>query len=69
MVDLQPLAAGDFEPPRVEAEQVQDRGVQVRHIVTVVGRVEAQLVGRTVGETVEYEAPGGMLKVEIVEVA
>ena len=27
------------------------------------------LVGRGAGETVEYEAPGGMLKVEIVEVA
>ncbi len=33
VVDLQPLAAGDFEPPRVEAELVQDGGVDVGDVV------------------------------------
>ena len=48
VVDLQPLAAGDVEPARVEAQQVQQRGVDVGDVVGVLDGVEAQLVGRAV---------------------
>ena len=50
MLDLQPLPAGDLEAVRVEAEQVQDRGVDVGDVVPVLHGVEAELVGRAVDD-------------------
>src|SRR4051812_40600695 len=35
VVDVQPLAAGHLQPPRVEAEQLHDRGVDVGDVVAV----------------------------------
>src|SRR5207248_7589268 len=49
-LDLQPLAAGHLEPVRVEAELVQHGGVDVGHVVAVLDRVKAQLVGRAVDD-------------------
>ncbi len=50
VVDLQPLAAGDLQLARVEAELVQDRGVDVGDVVAVLDGVEADLVGRAVDD-------------------
>ena len=57
-VDLQPLAAGDFEPARVEAELVQDGGVDVGDVVAVLDGVEAELVGGAVGDAALDAAAG-----------
>ena len=48
--DLQPLPAGDLEPVGVEAEEVQDRGVDVGDVMPVLDGVEAELVGRAVDD-------------------
>ena len=45
VVDIQSLAAGDFQPARIESKLLQDGGVNVRNIVTVFDRMEANLVG------------------------
>ena len=50
MIDLQPFAAGDFEPAGVEAQQVQHGGVDVGDVVRMLDGVEAQLVGRAVDD-------------------
>ena len=42
--------AGNFEPARVEAELVQHGGVDVGDVVAVFDGVEAELVGRAVGD-------------------
>ena len=57
-VDLQPLAAGDLQPARVEAELVQDRGVDVGDVVAVLDGVEAELVGRAVDDAALDAAAG-----------
>jgi hypothetical protein len=48
-INLQPLLARDFELVWVEAELVQDGGVQVGDVVAVFDGVKADFVGRTVG--------------------
>ena len=50
-VDFQPFVAGNLEPARVEAKLVQQRGVDIRHVMTVFDGVEAKLVGRTVDDS------------------
>ena len=40
--DLQPRAVRIFEPARAQAQQVQDRGVDVRHVAAGLGGVEAR---------------------------
>ena len=57
-VDLQPLVARDFEPPGVEAELVQDRGVDVGDVVAVLDGVEAELVGGAVDDAALDAAAG-----------
>jgi len=49
-IDFEPLVAGDFEPAGVQAELMQDRGVDVGDVMAVFDGVEAQLVGRAVGD-------------------
>src|SRR4051794_18283127 len=39
-VDFQALLAGDFQATGVEAELMEDRGVDVGHVVTMLGGVE-----------------------------
>ena len=58
VVDVEALAAGDFEPARVEAELVQDRGVDVGDVVAVLDGVEADLVGRAVDDAALDAAAG-----------
>src|SRR4051794_36431638 len=50
VVDLEALATGNLQTAAVEAEQVQHRRVNVRHVMARVDRVEAQLVGRPVDD-------------------
>ena len=57
-IDLQPLVAGDFEPARVEAELVQDGGVDVGDVVAILDGVEAELVGRAVDDAALDAAAG-----------
>ena len=58
VVDLQPLAAGDLQLARIEAELVQDRGVDVGDVVAVLDGVEADLVGRAVDDAALHPAAG-----------
>ena len=50
VVDVEPLAAGDFEAAGVETELLQDRGVDVRDVVSVFDGVKADLIGRAVND-------------------
>ena len=50
MIDVEPLAAGHVEAAAVEAEQVQDRRVDVGDVVRRLDRVEAEFVGRAVDD-------------------
>ena len=56
-----------------EAERYLIGSIEERHddleVISPGSPLGRALVGRNTGETVEYEAPSGMLKVEIVEVA
>ena len=52
------LRPGIFEPARVEAELVQDRGVDVGDVVAVLDGVEADLVGRAVDDAALDAAAG-----------
>ena len=56
-----------------EAERYLIGSIEERHddleVISPGSPLGRALVGRNAGETVEYEAPSGMLKVEIVEVA
>ena len=46
MVDVEALAAGDLKLSRIEPELLEDRGVDIGDIVSVLDGVEADLVGR-----------------------
>ena len=48
MVHFQALAARHLEFTRVEAKQVQDGGVDVRHVMAVAEGMVAEFVGRAV---------------------
>ena len=54
----EPLSAGDFQPARVEAELVQDRGVDVGDVMPVLDGVEAEFVGRAVDDAALDAAAG-----------
>ena len=51
-VDFQSLLPGNLQPPRIEAKLVQQRGMDVGHVVTIFDGVETKLVGCAV-----YHAP------------
>ena len=48
MINLQPLAAGDFQFAGVQAQLLQDRRMDVGDVVAVLDGVKADLVGRAV---------------------
>src|SRR6266478_4137865 len=48
VVDIQPLAARHFQAPWVEAQLVQDRGVDVGDVVPVLDGVESYFIGSAV---------------------
>src|SRR5262245_24248825 len=58
VVNIQPLAAGDLQLPRIEAELVQNGRVYVGHIVPILDGVEADLVGLAVDEAPLQAAAG-----------
>ena len=58
VVDVEALAAGDFEAAGVEAELVQDGGVDVGDVVPIFGGVEADLVGGSVHDALSQSAAG-----------
>ena len=55
---LQPLAAGNFQSPRIEPQLVQHRGVDVGHVVAVFDGEEAELIGRPVHDAALDSAAG-----------
>ena len=57
-IDVQPFAAGDFQSAVVEAELVEDRGVDVGDVVAVFDGVEAEFVGRAVDDAALNAAAG-----------
>ena len=56
-VDLEPFLAGNFEPAWIEAKLVQDGRVNIGHVMTVFDGVEAQLIGRAMGDAPLEPAP------------
>src|SRR5205809_854435 len=71
IVDLEAFAAGDLEPAGVEAELVEDRGVDVGDVVPVLDGVEAQFVGRAVDDAPLDAAAGqpGTIALRVVVAA
>src|ERR1700729_2736600 len=55
---VEPLVAGDFELARGEAQEGEQRGVDVGDVVRMLDGVEAQLVGRAVDDA-PLEAAAG----------
>ncbi len=58
---------GDNDVERYLVGSIEERPVDVA-VVSPASPLGQALLGRGRGDTVEYEAPGGVLKVEIVEV-
>ena len=58
VIDIQPLAAGDFEAVAVQAELVQYRRVDVGDVVAIFDGVETQFIGRAVGDAA-FDAAAG----------
>ena len=50
MFDLEALATGNLEPAGIEAEKLEDRGVNVGNVMAVLDGVEPELVGGTVDD-------------------
>src|SRR5437660_856256 len=67
VVDVQPLAAGDLQLAAVEAEEVEDRGVEVGDIVAILLGMEADRVGGAVDDA-PLEAAAGHPGREAVDV-
>jgi transcription elongation factor GreA len=59
---------GDDDPERYLIGSIEERRDDV-HVVSPGSPLGQALLGHKAGETVEYEAPSGALKVEIVEVS
>ena len=57
-IDLQPLAAGDFQLVRIEAEQMQRGGMDVGDVVAVLGGKNPQFVSRAVDDAALDAAAG-----------
>ena len=47
MVDIEPFATGNGQSAGVESQQVQDRRMQVCHVMRMFDRMEPQLIGST----------------------
>ncbi len=57
-IDLPPLAAGDFQLVRIEAEQMQRGGMDVGDVVAVLGGKNPQFVSRAVDDAALDAAAG-----------
>ena len=51
MVDFKPFSTRDFEPSRVEPKLLEDRRVDIGHIVSIFRCVKTDFVGRTMDHT------------------
>jgi transcription elongation factor GreA len=60
---------GDDETERYLIGSIEERHHEVEHVISPGSPLGGALMGKTVGDVVEYEAPGGMLKVEVVDIA
>ena len=58
VVDVESLAAGDFQLAGVEAELLENRGMNVGHIVPVLDRMETNFVRRSVSDP-PFDAAAG----------
>jgi len=58
VVDFETFPAGHFQFAGVEAELLQDRGMNIRYIVAVLDGVEADFVGRPMGDAA-FDAAAG----------
>src|SRR5437764_624630 len=56
--EVKPSSPGDFQSLRVQAEQAQDRRMNVRHIVTILHGVKAKFVRAAVDHAAFDPAPG-----------
>ena len=56
-IDCQPFASGYLEPFMIDAQLVQHRGVDVGDVMPVFDGVEAQVVGRAVGDSAPLSPP------------
>jgi transcription elongation factor GreA len=59
---------GEDEPERFLIGSIEERHDDVELVISPGSPLGEQLMGKTVGDVVEYEAPGGMLKVEVVDI-
>ena len=58
MFDIEAFASRDLEAAGIEAEELEDRGVDVGNIMTILDGVETQLVGGTVDDAPLDSAAG-----------
>ena len=64
-IDFQSLATGDFHLAMVEAEQIEDRRVDIGDIMAIFGGVEAQFVSGAVDDA-SFDAAAGQRDREAV---
>ena len=67
MIDLQPFASRNLQFSRIEAEQLEQRGMHVGHIMAVLDGVEADFVGAAVNDAA-LDAAAGQPTGEAVDV-
>lgn len=59
---------GDDDAERYLIGSIEERHDDVEHVISPGSPLGEALMGKEVGAVVEYEAPGGMLKVEVVDI-
>jgi transcription elongation factor GreA len=59
---------GEDEPERFLIGSIEERHDEVEHVISPESPLGVVLLGKATGDIVEYEAPGGMLKVEVVDI-
>ena len=57
-IELQPFSTRNFHAAVIEAEEIENRGVHVSHIVPMFGGVEAQFVRRAMNDAALDAAAG-----------
>ncbi len=59
---------GDDEPERYLIGSIEERHDEVEHVISPGSPLGQALIGASVGDVVTFEAPGGLLKVEVVDI-
>jgi transcription elongation factor GreA len=60
---------GDDDTERYLIGSIEERHDEVEHVISPGSPLGEALIGKSIGDIVEYEAPGGLLKVEVVDIA